>query len=116
MKQNYSVTCVGLALFALAGCVTPQAPAVLSMTYHSDPEGASLYEGARLWGYTPMTLTYPSGRSAFARNECLCLNPTQVRWASGVNVAVTNLQTCPATGALVGRYDASAGATDGNRK
>ena len=50
MKQNYSVTCVGLALFALAGCVTPQAPAVLSITYHSDPEGASLYEGPRLWG------------------------------------------------------------------
>lgn len=79
------------------GCVTPR---VLNMTYHSDPEGATLYEGGRLWGYTPLTLTYPGGRAAFARNECLSLNPMQVRWASGVTASITNLQACPATGLL----------------
>jgi hypothetical protein len=68
------------------------------MTYLSDPEGASLYEGGRLLGYTPMTLTYAASRAAFAHNECLRLNSMHVRWASGVVGSAPNLQACPAPG------------------
>ena len=67
----------GLLFGLCAGCVT--APA-LNMTYHSDPEGATLYERGRLWGSTPLTLTYQESRAVFARNECLLLNPPAVWW------------------------------------
>jgi len=98
MKQNCSVTCLGLALslFALAGCVTTRP--VLNMTYHSDPEGATLYEGAQLRGHTPATLNYLGGEARFRQNQCVLLNPMQVRWASGAVSSVSNLQMCPAMG------------------
>ncbi|HSY07699.1 MAG TPA: hypothetical protein VK820_04085 [Steroidobacteraceae bacterium] len=85
----------GIAFGLCAGCVSTP---VLKMTYHSDPEGATLYEGGRLLGFTPVTLTYPDGRTAFARNECLPLNSMHVRWASGVVASNTSLQACPARG------------------
>jgi hypothetical protein len=86
----------GIAFALCAGCATTGP--VLSMTYQSDPEGASLYEGGRLLGFTPTTLTYQAGRAAFARNECLRLNSMHVRWASGVVASAPNLQACPAPG------------------
>jgi hypothetical protein len=86
----------GIAFTLCAACATTGP--VLSMTYLSDPEGASLYEGGRLLGFTPMSLTYQAGRAAFARNECLRLNSMHVRWASGVVAAAPNLQACPAPG------------------
>ena len=85
---------IGCALCASCATTGP----VLSMTYLSDPEGASLYEGGRLLGFTPMTLTYREGRAAFAHNECLRLNLMHVRWASGVVASAPNLQACPAPG------------------
>lgn len=97
MKQNYSVTCIGLALFALAGCVTPQAPALLSMTYHSDPEGATLYLGGQRYGYAPVTLNYPV-QAAFASGRCVQLASVQTRWASGVTSVLSDPQVCPARG------------------
>lgn len=79
----------------VSGCAS--APA-LQVTYHSDPEGATLYEGTRLWGYTPMSLTYPGAAMAFSRGECLTLNPTTVRWASGAEASISGLKVCPAQG------------------
>jgi hypothetical protein len=91
------VAALGGIIFALfAGCATTGP--VLSMTYLSDPAGASLYEGARLLGYTPVTLTYQDSRAAFAHKECLRLNSLHVRWASGVVASAPNLQACPAPG------------------
>ena len=72
----------------------------LQMTYHSDPEGATLYEGATRWGYTPVTLTYPGSKLAFYRGQCIQLNPAQVRWPSGAAASVSNLQACPAAGSI----------------
>jgi hypothetical protein len=86
----------GIVFALCSGCATTGS--VLSMTYLSDPEGASLYEGARLLGYTPVTLTYQASRAAFAHNECLGLNSLHVRWASGVVASAPNLQACPAPG------------------
>jgi hypothetical protein len=91
------VAAFGGLMFALfAGCATTGP--VLSMTYLSDPAGASLYEGARLLGYTPVTLTYQDSRTAFAHKECLRLNSLHVRWASGVVASAPNLQACPGPG------------------
>jgi hypothetical protein len=83
-------------VFALcSGCATNR---VLSMTYLSSPEGASLYEGGRFLGYTPKTLTYQDSRGAFARNECLRLDSMHVRWASGVVASAPDLKACPQPG------------------
>jgi hypothetical protein len=90
------VAALGGIVFALcAGCATNRA---LNMTYLSSPEGASLYEGGRFLGYTPMTLTYQDSLTAFARNECLHLNSMHVRWASGVVASAPDLKACPNPG------------------
>ena len=80
----------GLVLLSKRGVILPSAA--------GDPEGATLYEGGKRWGYTPITLTYPAARYAFAENRCLTLNATQVRWASGATASNGGLQACPATG------------------
>jgi hypothetical protein len=86
----------GVVLALCAGCATNSR--ALTMTYLSNPEGASLYEGGRFLGYTPMTLTYDDSRTAFARNECLRLDSMHVRWASGVVASAPELKACPQPG------------------
>jgi hypothetical protein len=85
----------GVVIALCAGCATNRA---LTMTYLSNPEGASLYEGGRFLGYTPKTLTYDDSRAAFARNECLRLDSMHVRWASGVVASAPELKACPQPG------------------
>ena len=88
---------LGFALVQLAGCVSIiQHP--LQMTYHSDPEGATLYQGTTRLGYTPITLTYQDISYIFRSGNCIALQPVQIRWASGAAATVTNLKGCPAQG------------------
>lgn len=88
-----------LVLVCVTACVArPPRPLTVSMTYHSDPEGATLYEGGRLWGYTPFTLTYPGMDYPFSQQRCARINPVQVRWASGVTASRDDLQLCPQNG------------------
>ena len=93
MLKFIALNTVLLGLCAGCASVPP-----LKMTFHSDPEGATLYERGRLWGATPVTLSYEESRAVFARHECLRLSPMHVRWASGVVTTVDNLQACPAGG------------------
>ena len=85
---------------SIGGCATFVLQDPLKMTYHSDPEGATLYEGTTRWGYTPVTLTYPASKIAFYHHQCIQLNPAQVRWASGATTSIRNLQACPAAGSV----------------
>jgi hypothetical protein len=86
-----------LLAISAAGCVSIiQHP--LQMTYHSDPEGATLYQGTTRLGYTPITLTYQDVSYIFRAGNCIALQPVQIRWASGAAAAVTNLKGCPAQG------------------
>jgi hypothetical protein len=81
----------------LASCVSIiQHP--LQMTYHSDPEGATLYQGNTRFGYTPLMVTYQDASRLFRAGTCLPLQPVQVRWASGAAATATNLKACPAQG------------------
>ncbi len=91
------VVMLSMAAFQLIGCVSiVQHP--LQMTYHSDPEGATLYQGGTRFGYTPVTLTYQDVSYLFRAGNCLTLQPVQVRWASGAAATVTGLKGCPAQG------------------
>jgi hypothetical protein len=89
------VAALGIVFAVCAGCATNR---VLTMTYLSSPAGASLYEGGRFLGYTPMTLTYQDSHTAFAHNECLRLDSMHVRWASGVVASAPDLKACPQPG------------------
>lgn len=75
-----------------AGCAS------LRVTYHSEPEGALLYEGGTLWGVTPMTLKYQMPSTFTRQGDCLTLRPSTVRWASGAEASIPGLQVCPQQG------------------
>lgn len=73
-------------ILLLTGCATNR----VSVTYYSDPPGATLYEGQRAVGYTPFTLMYnilPEARNA----QSLKVQGVKVVWASGVSTSVDHL-------------------------
>jgi hypothetical protein len=86
-----------VAVFTLgAGCASlPGGRASVRVWYLSDPPGATIHEGGRQWGNSPLWLRYypPNGF-----RECLRVNPVKVRWVSGAEVDVTELDVCPANG------------------
>lgn len=80
------------ALAALSGC------AGLQITYHSDPQGAALYQDGQPVGVTPYTLTYESSE-AFRQGGCMAVRETSVKWASGATASTGGVMTaCKATG------------------
>ncbi|MEX2126177.1 MAG: hypothetical protein WD795_19960, partial [Woeseia sp.] len=46
---------------------------------------------------TPMTLQYPQTPS-FKQGDCMVLQPAMVRWASGAEASIQQLQACGTTG------------------
>ena len=95
--SKWRTNALSIAVLQLAGCVSiVQHP--LQMTYHSDPEGATLYQDSTRFGYTPVTLTYQDVSYIFRAGNCLALQPVQIRWASGAAASVSNLKACPAQG------------------
>jgi hypothetical protein len=78
--------CLGVCiLMACAGCASR-----LHVTYHSEPQGAVLYQGDRHLGTTPVTVTYEvtdeDKKNGFKR-----LEGTTVRWISGARAEVEHL-------------------------
>jgi hypothetical protein len=56
------------------------------MTYYSDPPGAVIYEGQKLFGYTPITLYYhvsPESR----QQGYVHIRETTARWVSGISIS-----------------------------
>jgi hypothetical protein len=70
---------------------------MLQITYQSDPPGAMFYENGRQWGYTPFTLQYTPDQN-FVQGRCMLLRPSMVRWASGAEASMQQLQACGSTG------------------
>lgn len=67
----------------------------ITVTYHSDPPGATIYEDGKPWGSAPFALRYNApGRF----RACLPLRPLKFRWVSGAEVDLKDLQACPAGG------------------
>jgi hypothetical protein len=69
--------------------------ATVTVTYLSDPPGATLYEEIdavlKPWGYTPFKLKYdvPSKWTG-----CIRTNPMQVRWMSGAMWNLRSVELC----------------------
>ena len=77
----------------------PRGPKTFYVTYHSDPEGAMLYQnGSRPLGYTPVRLKYESPKEFRDGTACATLQPTQVRWVSGAIAEIDSLQACSVNG------------------
>ncbi len=72
----------------------------LTITYHSDPEGAMLYanESRQLMGYTPVTVQYQPSVDFYRKKACLTIQPSMVRWASGAEASGPSLSACPQVG------------------
>lgn len=56
MRSHFFATL--LAAAALTGCATAPPPTSAMLTYETDPEGATLFEGGKSLGSAPVTRTY----------------------------------------------------------
>ncbi|MGW8159619.1 MAG: hypothetical protein ACWGKN_14150 [Desulfoprunum sp.] len=77
---------------SITGCATQ-----VQVTYHSDPPGASLYQGSQLMGYCPTNLSYnitPQDR----QRGYLLLQGTEVKWVSGATAKIEQLRANLSTG------------------
>lgn len=95
-----------LTMLAAMGLITAvvtlsAAPKRVSVTVHSDPEGATVYANTShtLIGYAPITLTYPTSKNFQRGKTCDAMQPVMVRWASGVEASIDTLTLCPVNGA-----------------
>ncbi len=72
----------------------------LTVTFHSDPEGATLYANASQtnFGATPVTLHYKPSRAFLAGTGCDVFQGAMARWPSGATAAVSSLRLCPQDG------------------
>ena len=93
MKTRYFLP---ILLAVLASACAP----TISMTYHSDPEGAMLYvdDTHRLIGYTPTMVNYHVSGAFMSGRECQRLQGAMVRRASGAQSSTDALQACPVNG------------------
>lgn len=87
------ITAILIILLLLStGCATR-----VNVTYHSDPPGASLYQGSQLMGYCPTTLVYnitPQNRKL----GYMLLQGTEVKWVSGATAKIPQLKANLSTG------------------
>lgn len=77
---------------AMALCLTGCAK-TLTMVYHSNPEGAMVYQGDVFQGQAPITLKYAAPAN-FKSGGCTTLRPMTAVWSSGARAAVQNLTAC----------------------
>ena len=92
---------LALVLVLLLGAsLTAKGPRHLTVTFHSDPEGAMLYanQDLHLIGYTPVQLKYEPSKGFRAGTGCENLQRVTVRWASGAEASIDSLRACPQNG------------------
>lgn len=83
-------TLSSLALVALA--IVVLSAANLTMTIHSQPEGATVFEGTKLMGVTPLNLSYKLPRRW---KDCLKIRDLSVSWVSGAKASLEGVSACP---------------------
>ena len=69
----------------------------LNVTYHSDPPGATLYQGSQSMGYCSTTLVYEITKEDKKRGYKL-LQGTQAKWVSGAHAEISQLRANLKTG------------------
>lgn len=84
------IALLGAAL--LAGCASS-----IQVAYHSDPQGATLYEDGRPQGTTPVVMRYAVD-PAFKSGGCFKVRGTSVKWASGAQAAIGFMTLCASQG------------------
>lgn len=87
-----SICAASVGALFIAGCTS-----TLRVTYSSDPQGATLYQGDAPVGQTPYLLTYQPDET-FKSGGCMRLNGTTARWASGASASVDHLTVCRSNG------------------
>lgn len=76
------------AVALLAGCATS-----IEVAYHSDPQGATIYESGKPLGTTPVVARYAVD-PAFKAGGCFKVRGTSARWASGAQTAIDFMTLC----------------------
>lgn len=95
---------IGILAFGMAACsvaiLSARGPRGLTITYHSDPAGATLYanENQQTFGYAPVKLKYKVTKGFSSGKECMTIQPVMVRWASGAEASVSTITACPQQG------------------
>lgn len=89
MKHGIVIGCMAVAM-CLAGCGK-----TITMVYHSNPEGALVYEGDALQGRTPITLKYDAP-PAFNAGGCATFRTMTAVWPSGARAVAPSVTACKA--------------------
>lgn len=88
--------------FGMVFCIAVlvAAPRSVWITFHSDPEGATVYEQGtnRLFGSTPVEARYSTSKVFQKGTSCDTVRGVLVRWASGAETSLTSIQICPQDG------------------
>ncbi|MBU1233292.1 MAG: hypothetical protein KKD01_01280 [Proteobacteria bacterium] len=90
--RSFSVLIILFLLISSSGCARK-----INVTYHSDPTGASLYEGSKLMGYCPITLIYNFSYPEVKHGSKM-LRGVRVEWISGATAKVDDFRAYIATG------------------
>jgi hypothetical protein len=97
--RSRAFAAIVLALVLSSIAVFAAGPRSLAITYYSDPAGATLYEGGKNHGRTPVTLKYKVTKNFKAGKECMTLTPLMVRWVSGAEASMpSGFLACPHNG------------------
>lgn len=83
---------IAIAAALMAGCATS-----IEVAYHSDPQGAALYEGGKPLGTTPVVVRYAAD-PAFKAGGCFKARGTSVKWASGAEAGIESMTLCAGQG------------------
>jgi hypothetical protein len=89
--MNFTTT-TKLAVISLAMMLGACSSQVM-LTIESEPPGAAVYEGERLYGTTPVTLNF-NGDDDFANGGCMGTMPIRVEWNSGAEARLTTINLC----------------------
>lgn len=98
MRNSWLIAMVLLAVYAVT--LAAAGPRSLTVTYYSDPAGATLYanQNQQSFGYAPAKLKYKVSKGFRDGKECMTLQPVMVRWASGAEASVSTITACPQNG------------------
>jgi hypothetical protein len=90
--RNISIVILLFLCIVSSGCARN-----IKLTYHSDPPGASLYQGSQFMGYCPTTLVYAVSPNT-RQTGYMFLKDTEVKWISGATATISKLRANLATG------------------
>ena len=86
MEKKRVIVLLAASLLSVVGCTHFN----VKVTYYSDPPGATVYEGARVLGRTPVTIFYPISNE-YRHDKYVQLRGARAVWASGASASIKSL-------------------------